>query len=242
VWNGLAHHIPCFAHVINLAVKAFLSNLKIAPLSAEHNWSNSTSVLSKSIQDDESESESEEDEDEEEEEDYNIIENNNLTSALQKCRAVSRAVNFPQGRILAFEGLCRVSDLKSLQPIRDHSIRWSATFNMLQRAVYLRKAIDLWTCSKSQYKKLILNEHEWEMIEFLVHFLHPFQIITTLVQGTSKPSLHDVWVKYEEMFDKLDEVKKAINEMTIRPIWLREVQVAIEKMWEKLGDYYSKTG
>lgn len=113
---------------------------------------------------------------------------------------------------------------------------------MLQRAVYLRKAIDLWTRSKSQYKKLILNEHEWEMIEFLVHFLHPFQIITTLVQGTSKPSLHDVWVKYEEMFDKLDEVKKAINEMTIRPIWLREVQVAIEKMWEKLGDYYSKTG
>jgi len=113
---------------------------------------------------------------------------------------------------------------------------------MLQRAVYLRKAIDLWTRSKPQYKILILNDHEWEMIEFLVHFLHPFQIITTLVQGTSEPSLHNVWVKYEEIFDKLDEVKNALNELTIHPIWLREVQTVIEKMWEKLKDYYSKTG
>ena len=37
-WNGLAHHIRCLAHVINLAVKAFLSNLKVAKLSEEHEW------------------------------------------------------------------------------------------------------------------------------------------------------------------------------------------------------------
>ena len=91
---------------------------------------------------------------------------------------------------------------------------------MLQRAVYLRKAIDLWTRSKPQYKILILNDHKWEMIEFLVHFLHPFQIITTLVQGTLKASLHDVCIKYDEMFEKLDEVKNAINELTIHRIWL----------------------
>ena len=37
-WSGVAHHIRCLAHVINLAVKAFLSNLKIAQLSEEHEW------------------------------------------------------------------------------------------------------------------------------------------------------------------------------------------------------------
>src|SRR5579859_8029441 len=37
-WNGLTHHIRCLAHVINLAVKVFLLNLKIAPLSEEHHW------------------------------------------------------------------------------------------------------------------------------------------------------------------------------------------------------------
>ena len=34
----MAHHIQCLAHVINLAVKAFLSNLKIAQLSKKHEW------------------------------------------------------------------------------------------------------------------------------------------------------------------------------------------------------------
>src|SRR5579859_4412042 len=37
-WNGLTHHIRCLAHVINLAVKAFLINLKVAPLSEEFHW------------------------------------------------------------------------------------------------------------------------------------------------------------------------------------------------------------
>ena len=35
-WNEATHHISCLALVINSAVKAFLSNLKIAPLSQEH--------------------------------------------------------------------------------------------------------------------------------------------------------------------------------------------------------------
>ena len=37
-WNGPAHHIRCLAHVINLAVKAFLCSLKIDKLSEEHEW------------------------------------------------------------------------------------------------------------------------------------------------------------------------------------------------------------
>jgi len=39
-WDGPRHHIPCFAHVINLAVQSFLKNLKVASLSDEHSWKN----------------------------------------------------------------------------------------------------------------------------------------------------------------------------------------------------------
>jgi hypothetical protein len=37
-WNSLAHHIRCLAQVINLAVKAFLSNLKATAASEEDQW------------------------------------------------------------------------------------------------------------------------------------------------------------------------------------------------------------
>src|SRR5579859_1337952 len=59
-WNGLTHHIRCLAHVINLAVKAFLINLKVAPLSEEHEWL-SREDLEESDVDEESDSSEDED-------------------------------------------------------------------------------------------------------------------------------------------------------------------------------------
>src|SRR5208282_890801 len=102
----------------------------------------------------------------------NILNEVSFVSALQKVRSISKTVNFPQSRIIAFQRFCEINDLKPLRPIRDHAIRWSATFKMVECAVYLRRAIDQWTISKSIYARMILDKKEWEMIEFLVQFMH----------------------------------------------------------------------
>src|SRR5579859_6066344 len=69
----------------------------------------------------------------------------------------------------------------------------------------------------------------------------PIASISVAVQGTANASLHETWIKYEEMFNCLDEMKRAFNAMGTRPTWIREIQTAIEKMWSKLPDYYSNT-
>ena len=207
-WDGPKHHIPCLAHIINLAVKAFLSNLKIGKLNDEHEWTNRSRIDKEQSQnngnadddDDISLEEDDEIDDNDDDDDFIINETNDFASTLQKLRTIARTANFPQGRILAFEQFCAALGLKCLRPIRDHAIRWSATYNMLERAVYLRRAIDAWTRSKPIYANLILGEREWEMAEFLMHFLYPFKVINTMVQGTAKPSLHDTWIRYEDMF------------------------------------------
>ena len=51
-----------------------------------------------------------------------------------------------------------------------------------------------------------MMDREWELIQFLVHFLRPFNTISVTVQATANPTIHEMWVKYEEMFDRLDEV------------------------------------
>lgn len=83
--------------------------------------------------------------------------------------------------------------------------------------MYLRHAIDSWTRFKPIFEPLILTEREWEMMKFLIHFLYPFMIANTIVQETARPSLHDTWVKYEEMFDCLDNAKTALNALTHPP-------------------------
>jgi hypothetical protein len=79
---------------------------------------------------------------------------------------------------------------------------------------------------------MILSQKEWEMNEFLVQFLHPFHVITTSVQATAHPSLHETRVKYERMFDVLDRTKESFQAMTSIPAWLAEVQFGVQKMWE----------
>src|SRR5579859_1128670 len=69
----------------------------------------------------------------------------------------------------------------------------------------------------------------------------PIASISVAVQGTANASLHETWIKFEELFNCLDEVKRAFNAMGTRPTWIREIQTAIEKMWSKLRDYYSNT-
>ena len=108
--------------------------------------------------------------------------------------------------------------------------------------MYLRLAIDQWTRSKPEYAKFILFDKKWEMIEFLVHFLHPFNVITTVAQWIAKSSLHETWVRYEKIFDLLDETKAYFWSIETKPEWLTQVQMAVEKMWVKLRDYYDESG
>src|SRR5208282_249010 len=53
-------------------------------------------------------------------------------------------------------------------------------------------------------------------------------IANTIVQETARPSLHDTWVRYGEMFDCLDNAKTTLNALTRPPDWLRDVQIAVE--------------
>jgi hypothetical protein len=248
-WDGPAHHIPCFAHIVNLAVKKFLKNLKIMSLSEEHEWVSNPRPVAGSDGNAQEEDDSEEDEvmmidedKDEESEVYKAVTTNDFPSTLKKLRMISKAANFPQSRIIAFEQFCIASQIKPLRPIRDHDIRWNATFHMLERAVYLRGAIDSWTRSKPEFINLILGDREWEMAQFLVHFLRPFQVVSTVIQETANPSLHETWIKYEEMFDCLDTTKNAFNALTIVPPWLKQAQAAVEAMWAKLRKYYDASG
>jgi predicted GIY-YIG superfamily endonuclease len=173
--------------------------------------------------------------------DYDIEDKQDFSTVLQKVRAISKAATVTQKRILSFDSYSQAAKLKTLRSIRDHAIRWSATFNMMERAIHLEPAIDMWTRSEDKYEKLRMTERDWEMVEFLLRFLYPFMVASTTVQETASPSLSETWVVYEELFDSLDEAKAVIMDLPVVPEWPAEVQTAIEGTWRKLRKYYDKS-
>lgn len=89
--------------------------------------------------------------------------------------------------------------------------------HILERALYLRREIDIWTQSQTIFQNLQMTGHEWDMAEFLVQFLYPFMMNNITVQTTAKLSLSDTWVVYEDLFDSLDDAKEALNDLQVLP-------------------------
>jgi len=104
-----------------------------------------------------------------------------------------------------------------MRAVKDVETRWNSTYSMLARAVYLRNAINMWTRTTDDYKNLILTGHEWQLMEFLVHFLYPFKKITMLLQFISIPILQQSFEIYENLFNSIDNVRRVFQEMHIQP-------------------------
>lgn len=139
-----------------------------------------------------------------------------------------------------FERACELVKIKFMRAVKDVETRWNSTHSMLARAIFLKAGINAWTRSKEEYTNLILQDNEWEHVEFLVHFLIPFHRTTTLLQATAIPTLQQTFETYEGLFNAIDNVKAMFKTMHIRPEWIKDVEMGIGKMWDKLKEYYSQ--
>ena len=88
---------------------------------------------------------------------------------------------------------------------------------MLHRAMYLKLVFNMFSRSKEEYVNLILTDQEWELAEFLLHFLSPFKITANLLQATQKPTLHKTFETYEHLFHSIDNIQALFQNMNIKP-------------------------
>ena len=122
-WNGPGHHIRCLAHVINLAVKAFLCNLKIAKLSDEHEWLSHSDPEESDIDEESNGSDNDNDDiygddsiHRDESDDYTdnsssfkIDDTQDFKTVLLKIRTISKAATVTQKGLLSFQSFCQAA-------------------------------------------------------------------------------------------------------------------------------------
>src|SRR5256714_13841975 len=83
---------------------------------------------------------------------YDSNGSNEFGITIEKIRDISKAVNFPASHVTTFQALCQAANLPPMRAVRDHKIRWNATYNMIRRAIFLRPAFDMITQCKDKYK------------------------------------------------------------------------------------------
>ena len=89
--------------------------------------------------------------------------------------------------------------------IQDVVTRWGSCHNMLERVVYLHKAIDAFV-KDLRFSELEISASEWTQFEFILNILIPLKATCTRLQQTSRPSIEVVFYTYETLFNELDQL------------------------------------
>jgi len=114
---------------------------------------------------------------------------------------------------------------------------------MIERAVFLRKAVDIFTRSNQQdFNDYILSNKEWGQAEILLSILLPFKLVSDHLEQTTRPSIERVFWSYETMFNQVDTIETKLSAVDQRrEPWIKELIISFDSLTRKLRDYYAKT-
>jgi hAT family C-terminal dimerisation region len=152
-----------------------------------------------------------------------------------------------------------------LQPLSDNKTRWNLIFTMIQRALLLRQAIDLFIHTYIKKRELdesvAIDDDTWALLESICAVLEHFNIATLSLEGAAKQAHHgSLWEclpMLEYLIEKLEALRaeypllepppppvkgrKTAVVVTPKPSTDQFLAIAINNAWGKLDKYYTLT-
>jgi len=125
-------------------------------------------------------------------------------------------------------------------PIIDVRTRWNSTLELLERAYRLRE----FTCNclhnpkYSEYRPLFTTQGEWTIVKYVMEVLRPFRYWTIWMSKRHTVTLHHVITVYNDMFDHMDGVMRALA--TKRTQWIEDLFFAVKLARQKLSKYFAE--
>ena len=106
--------------------------------------------------------------------------------------------------------------------ILDTSTRWNSTYLSIQRALTLRKRIELFCFEyRAEIEKDILSESDWGILEIVTQGLLPFYEVTKRLEGQATHGHHGaIWEALPAMLmllEKLEDGRLAFPSTTQNP-------------------------
>jgi len=164
-----------------------------------------------------------------------------FSDVIANIRTIAKSIKTPQNSV-KFQKICESYSMKSLTILLDCPTCWNSTHRMLERTIFLRKAIHRYVEDDEKLHDFKLSDKQWELMELLCAFLWPFKNCTDCLQGTLKPEVDRVFWAYNRMFDEIDDFKDTLVRREVRgKPWVKELEKALGEMETSLRKYYSKT-
>ncbi|CAB4377007.1 unnamed protein product [Rhizophagus irregularis] len=100
---------------------------------------------------------------------------------------------------------CELHEISNLKVVLDMSTRWNSTFDMINRALYLKEALNSLALSEKDLKNFVIMDDEWTELEKVKLFLEKFKEITVLMSGSSYPTLSMLIPLYNALIDHMED-------------------------------------
>jgi len=125
-------------------------------------------------------------------------------------------------------------------PIMDVKNRWNSTLELLERMYWLREFTREWPQNPqySQYRPLFTTLDEWTIVKYVMAVLRPFRYWTLWMLKRRTVTLHHVLIVYNDMFDHMDGVMRALAKMKTQ--WKEDLFFAVKLARLTLSKYYAE--
>ena len=120
-------------------------------------------------------------------------------------------------------------------PITDVKTRWNSALQLLEPAYRFRESTREWLqhLQSSQYQPLFTTEDEWTIVMYVMEVLRSFRYWTLWMSKRHTVSLHHVITVYNDMFDHMDGVMRALAKKKTR--WKEDLFFAVKIARHKIS-------
>lgn len=118
--------------------------------------------------------------------------------------------------------------------ILDVKTRWNSTYEMIERALKMRKVVDLLTSCEADLKEFALHNEDWEILQEVLDFLQIFKDTSTFLCAERYPTIQYVVPVYNYLLEKIKDCMKSKGTHYMIP--------AMKLAYEKISGYYDLTG
>jgi len=125
-------------------------------------------------------------------------------------------------------------------PIMDVKTRWNSTMELLERVRQSREFTSEWPEKPkySDYRPLFTIQDEWTIVTYVMEVLRPFRYWTLWMWKLHTMTLHHVITVYNDMFDHMDGVMRALAKKKTQ--WMKDLFFAVKCAQQTLSKYYTE--